>query len=104
MTATPSKAHRVLAAGAAIAYAAGNTALAVFGFMLWRMHCEGFGCMGKGIAWLAWAAGFAMLLALGLVACRVYRGAGRMALRWILFLQAAAGVALVVYWATWRTP
>ena len=97
-----SKARPVLAAVAAAIYVVSWIALAVSGVMLWRMYCEGFGCIGKGVAWLAWATGFALALAVGCLGYRSYKGTARAALRYLLALQAVAGVALVIYWAAWR--
>lgn len=96
------KVRRIAAASAAVVYITGWVALAVCGAMLWRMHCEGFGCIGKGIAWFAWALGFAAVLVVGYAARCTYRGAGCVALRYLLVFQAVAGVALVIYWVAWR--
>jgi hypothetical protein len=98
----PSKARRVLAGIAAAIYALAWIALAVSGAMLWRMYCESFGCIGKGIAWFAWAVGFVVALGVGYLARRSYKGPAHAGLRYLLALQAVAGVALVVYWAAWR--
>jgi hypothetical protein len=100
--ATSPKAKRILAGTAAAAYAASVLALAISGVALWRMYCEGFGCIGKGIAWFAWAAGFGVSLVLGYVARRTYQGAGYIGVRYLLAAQGVAGVALVIYWAAWR--
>jgi hypothetical protein len=100
--ATSPKAKRVLAGTAAVAYAASVLALALSAVALWRMYCEGFGCVGKGIAWFAWTASFGATLVLGYVARRTYQGAGCIGLRYLLGAQAVAGVALVIYWAAWR--
>lgn len=97
-----SKARPVLATVAAATYLAAWIALAVSGVLLWHMHCESFGCIGKGIAWFAWAVAFGISLVIGLLARRGYRGAGRSGLRYLLALQAVAGVALAIYWAAWR--
>ena len=97
-----SKARPVLATVAAAIYVVVWMALAVSGVLLWRMYCEGFGCIGKGIAWFAWAIGFGIALVVGFLARRSYRGPAGAALRYLLALQAAAGVALVIYWAAWR--
>ncbi len=99
---TSPKARHALAASAVVAYGVGLVALAVSGGMFWRMYCESFGCIGKGIAWFAWAAGFTAVLLLGYIARRTYRGAGSTLVKYGLVLQVAAGTALVVYWAAWR--
>ena len=93
--------HRVASIAGAVAYLAGVVALAVFAVMLWRSYCEGFGCMGKGIAWMAWVAVYALLLVLGFVLRSAGRGAMQRAVRHGLVLQLAAGVALFAWWA-WR--
>lgn len=93
---------RVLAGAAALVYLAAVMALAVSAVPLWRMYCEGFGCIGKGIAWFAWAVGFGVTLVVGYVARRTYQGAGQAGLRYLLVAQAMAGVARMIYWAAWR--
>jgi len=35
-------------------YVAAVLALGVCAVLIWRMRCEGFGCMGIGVAWVAW--------------------------------------------------
>lgn len=35
---------------------------------IWRLRCEGFGCMGVGVAWFAWGIAFGVVLVLGLFA------------------------------------
>ena len=97
-----SKARPVLATVAAAIYVVAWIALAVSGVLLWRMYCEGFGCIGKGIAWFAWASGFAISLVVGFLARRSCRGTAQAGLRYLLALQAVAGIALVIYWAAWR--
>lgn len=72
--------------------------LAVFGVSLWRMYCEGFGCIGKGIAWFAWSMAYLVTLAIGCLAARAHRGVGRSVVRGVLILQVAAGVVLVAIW------
>ena len=98
----PSKSRLVAARVAAVAYVLALLALAISGGLLWRMYCEGFGCVGKGVAWFAWAIGFTAALILGYMAHYAYQGAGRVGLRYLLALQAVAGVGLVIYWAAWR--
>ena len=48
------------------AFVASVLALALAGAAIWRLRCEGFGCMGVGVAWVAWAVAFAVVLFLGL--------------------------------------
>ena len=96
------KARAAIAASTAIVYVAMLFTLAVSGTALLGQYCEGFGCIGKGIAWFAWSVGFGAALLLGCVARRTYRGVGHQILRYALALQLGAGVALVIYWAVWR--
>ena len=83
----------------AAAYAIGALALALSGIRLWRAYCENFGCIGVGIAWFAWALGYALLLVVGLFALRLQRGTVRAVLRIALVMQAFSGVLLLGYWA-----
>ena len=80
-------------------YGAGALALALSGIRLWRTYCENFGCIGVGIAWFAWAVGYALLLVVGLFALRLQRGSVRVVLRIALVVQAFSGVLLLGYWA-----
>ena len=98
---SPSSNRRALASAVAAVHVGGLAALAVYGTMLWRSYCEGFGCIGTGIAWFAWTIGYAVTLLAGVVAVRSYSGPGRALLRYGLALQGAAGVMLTLYWA-WR--
>jgi hypothetical protein len=77
-------------------------ALAITGSMTWRMYCEGFGCLGKGVAWFAWTLGFGVTLLLGWAARRAYRGALHAIVRYLVALQLLAGVALLIYWLQWQ--
>ena len=68
----------------------------------WRLRCEGFGCMGVGVAWFAWVCAFAVVLAIGIWArARVAAGSGLgracMAAWW---LQLSLGLGLMLAWAT----
>ncbi len=69
---------------------------------LWRTYCEGFGCTGLGIAWMAWAACLYLpTLALGLWS-RAWPSsltplAG--AVRACLVVQMMIGCALAIRWA-----
>ncbi len=49
------------------AFVASVLALALAGVAIWRLRCEGFGCVGIGVAWFAWVAVFVLVLAGGLV-------------------------------------
>lgn len=97
-----SRARPVLGRVAAAIYVLAWIALALSGILLWRQHCEGFGCIGKGIAWFAWAVGFVIALGLGHLAHRHYKGTAHAGLRYLLAGQVVAGIALAVYWAAWR--
>jgi len=83
----------------AIAYICGWIALAFFGVKLWHTYCEGFGCTGIGIAWLAWSGAYALALLLGFLASRIQHGTLRRAMRYVLVTQVVAGVWLLGYWA-----
>ncbi|TAA40129.1 hypothetical protein [Pseudoxanthomonas winnipegensis] len=95
----PSKKRRVLALVTTGVYALALLALAISGLMLWRMYCESFGCVGKGIAWFGWAISFMVTLALGYVARRAQQAAARIGVGCIRALQLTAGIALAAYWA-----
>jgi len=68
----------------------------------WRLRCEGFGCMGIGVAWFAWAVAFCVVLGMGWLARRLLAPAGGLARvcsgAW--WLQLAAGAALLAVWAS----
>jgi len=95
----PARLRRVAAAAAAMAYLVAAAALAVTAVMIWRAYCEGFGCIGKGIAWFAWAIAYALALGVGLVARYAYEGPGARWLRRGVMLQLAGGVLLLAVWA-----
>ena len=70
---------------------------------LWQLRCEGFGCAGIGVAWVAWGA--AVYLPTGvaglLARSRTGLGAGlSRAIRFAVWVQAALGVGLLAYLAT----
>lgn len=74
----------------------------------WRLRCEGFGCIGVGIAWAMWAGAlYVPTLLLGsLVRFLPPRGPGEGALsplpawwlRVLLWLHLGLGGALGLYW------
>lgn len=101
MPVTPRGARPAIALLAAALHGIGVVFLAVCGVMLWRLYCEGFGCIGTGIAWFAWAIAFVVVLVLGLFARQACAGVVRSMVRHGLMLQVAAGAALLAYWA-WR--
>mgnify|MGYP001476253696 CR=1 FL=1 len=95
----PPRWRHALLAAVALAYALALPALAYTGVSLWTLYCEGFGCIGTGIAWAMWAAGYAIALLLGVLAWRLWRGPGARLLGPALVLQLAAGAALAAWWA-----
>lgn len=72
----------------------------------WRLRCEGFGCIGVGIAWAMWTAVlYAPTLLLGWVARHASskaQGSPVPLPRWwpqvLLWLHLALGAALGLYW------
>lgn len=87
----------------AAVYWLGASVLAVAGTRLWRTYCENFGCIGVGIAWFAWALGYAVLLLVGWSALSAQRDGARVVLGSALLLQALAGAVLLGYWAIHTT-
>jgi hypothetical protein len=72
---------------------------------LWHLRCEGFGCMGVGIGWMAWGAALYLpSLALGSVAAQhtPAQAPGAQAAPWALKAQLLLGLGLFVYWAAAR--
>ena len=96
------KTRRLLVSSAAALYAVSFVSLAIYGGVLWRLNCEGFGCIGEGIGWAAWSLAYAIALPLGYVAQRCYQGMGGRTLRIAVALQAIAGTMLFAYWVAWR--
>lgn len=81
-------------------YIAAVLGLVASGVAIWRLRCEGFGCMGVGIAWFAWVAAFFVILGVGLFA-RSRAAAGRrmlLAARLAAWLQLGVGVLAVAVW------
>lgn len=81
----------------------------------WRLRCEGFGCIGVGIAWAMWTGVlYAPALLLGLLVRWLppkapgEEGAAPLPARWwprwLLWLHLGLGVALGLYWTVsrWR--
>ncbi|MFO1398133.1 MAG: hypothetical protein U1F48_13815 [Burkholderiales bacterium] len=82
-------------------HAAGVVVVAALAIATWRIRCEGFGCVGVGIAWFAWSCLFAAWLAIGFVAhrsCRADPSWSRVA-RGSLWAQAIVGLVPFLYWA-----
>ena len=103
MRLSPAAVRRVVAVLVAL-HLLGWAALTLFGVELWRTYCEGFGCIGLEIAWMAWAVAYAALLALGL-GLGLWRrpDAGLRRLRnGALVTQLVAGLGLLAYWLVQR--
>jgi len=67
---------------------------------IWRIHCEGFGCTGVGIAWFAWVALFVPSLVIGLV-LRTLSSLGASLKKIVmlaLWLQVGTGAVLLALW------
>ena len=99
----PQRVQRVAPRVRAAVYWLGASVLAVAGTRLWRTYCENFGCIGVGIAWFAWALGYAVLLLVGWSALSAQRDGARLVLGSALLLQALAGAVLLGYWAIHTT-
>lgn len=67
---------------------------------IWRLRCEGFGCMGVGVAWFAWVVAFFAVLGVGLFARSKAASIASLAraARAIWWLQLAVGVLAVAVW------
>ena len=88
---------------AALVYALVTGGLIATAMDLRNVSCEGAGCNGLDVAWLAWAAAFAVVLSVGaLLRTRVPAGLLRRLARFMWWLQWAAGAALAVEWAGHR--
>lgn len=101
MRLSPAAVRRVVAVLVAL-HLLGWVALALFGVELWRTYCEGFGCIGQGIAWMAWAVAYAALLALGLGLWRRPDAGLRRLRNGALVSQLVAGLGLLAYWLVQR--
>ena len=82
------------------AFVASVLALVVGAVAIWRLRCEGFGCMGIGVAWFAWVVAFAVVLVFGLVLrSRPSLGEfGAKATTGALLLQAILALVAVAAW------
>lgn len=82
----------------ALAYAAAAIFLMFLAIRLWRTSCEGFGCTGVGIGWLAWCVVYAAAFGIGCFACLKQLGRARRIMLLGLGLQSLAGVLLFFHW------
>jgi hypothetical protein len=75
-------------------------ALIAAAIAIWRLRCEGFGCLGVGVAWFAWVVAFFGVLGLGLLARSAAASAPGLArasrLAW--WVQVVVGVVAVALW------
>ncbi|OIN90458.1 MAG: hypothetical protein AUJ20_14325 [Comamonadaceae bacterium CG1_02_60_18] len=65
-----------------------------------RLRCEGFGCTAIGVAWIAWAAVFVVVLVVGLIArnkTTSVAGFGPAA-KIALWVQLVTGVCALAAW------
>lgn len=75
------------------------TATAVVAVLNFRIRCESFGCMGLGVAWLAWSGLYLVTLIAGLIALLKARDVQKMrSVTWPLLAQLAGGLTLGIYW------
>lgn len=68
----------------------------------WRTRCESFGCMGNGIAWMAWVVLFVPTLGTGVVLRSLSSLGTSLAklAKFALWLQVAMGAVLFVLWVS----
>jgi hypothetical protein len=86
----------------AVAYIAFVGGLIAWAVDIWNLRCEGFGCTGVGIAWLAWVGLFVPGLALGLV-LRMLSSLGTFLAKsteLVFWLQVATGGTLFAVWVS----
>ncbi len=84
----------------AVAYIAFVGGLIAWAVDIWHLRCEGFGCSGVGVAWLAWVGLFVLGLAVGLV-LRTLSSLGAFlatGTKLAFWLQVATGGILFVLW------
>ena len=86
----------------AVVYLALVGALVAGAVGIWRIRCEGFGCTGVGVAWLAWVAFFVPSLVIGLVLRTLSSLGASLAklMNLALWFQVGVGAALLVLWAS----
>lgn len=83
-----------------VIHASGVVAIAVLAFAAWRIRCEGFGCIGVGIAWFGWACLFATWLLVGLLARHESKDMPRWntVSNYAIAIQGAVGLIPLGYW------
>lgn len=88
------------------AFVASVLALALAGVAISRLRCEGFGCVGIGVAWLAWVAVFVVVLAsgLGLLSRRELSQFGTRATKGALIGQAILALVAIAAWLAKSAP
>lgn len=91
--------RQVVAYVLAVLYATAYGGLVFLALKLLRMRCEGFGCTGIGIAWIALIAVYVVVVIVGFIARGMHTGAVRLALGYGLLSQVVAGLALFAYWS-----
>ena len=81
-------------------YIAAVLALVAAAVGIWRLRCEGFGCMGIGVAWFAWVVSFFVVLGVGLFARSKAASVASLAqvARVTWWLQLAVGALAVAVW------
>ena len=83
-----------------VAYIATVLALVAGAAAIAQLRCEGFGCMGIGVAWFAWVVTFVLVLGVGLFArskAASVSGLARLT-RVAWWFQLAVGAVAVTVW------
>jgi hypothetical protein len=89
----------------AVLYLLSAAATGLSAMALWHLRCEGFGCTGVGIGWMAWGVVLYLpSLALGSVAAQhgPPQAPGAKAVPSALNAQWVLGLGLLVHWAAVR--
>jgi len=83
-----------------VAFLLAAVALSFSAALVFRLRCEGFGCTGVGIAWMAWLAVYVPVFVLGTVLRSALPKAtpARLAVSIGLVVLAMLGVGLGCYW------
>jgi hypothetical protein len=114
VTPDPNRAAPAEAAGAHVAsrtkralsalFVLATITLLVTAFLAFRIRCEGFGCMGVGIVWMAWVAAYVLVLVASVVLRATLPRATRLrgAVSIASFALWLLGAALFLYWALQR--